>query len=113
MSDAIDARKQESQALAQPYWRRALTAFDVMVNVWTGGAPDDTISSRMQRWKTDDVPRPNKAKKAVGKFMCGWLGLLQKDHDLKANAGDLGRAKSEEQRTTRTLEKSGLKGDEL
>lgn len=113
MADIINAKVTGQQALAQPYWRRSLTAFDVMVNVWTGGAPDDTISSRMQRWKTDDVPKPNQAKRTVGKFMCGWLGWLQRNHDLKANAGDLARAEAEETRTTRTLEKSGIKGDEL
>lgn len=104
---SVDAGRQEQSALKQPWWRRSLTAFDVMVNVWTGGAPDDTISSRMQRWKTDDIPHPNGAKRVVGKFMCGWLGWLQKDHDIKANAGDLGRAEAEETRTRRTLGKGG------
>lgn len=104
---SVDAGKFAQSALKQRYWHRALGQFDVFLNVLAGGAPDDTISSRMQRWKIDAVPKPNAAKRAVGTFMCGWLGWLQKDHDIKANAGDLGRAEAEEKRTRSTLEKSG------
>ncbi|HLI02751.1 MAG TPA: hypothetical protein VFC10_07380 [Terriglobia bacterium] len=107
MTESVDAARYEAQAVRQPYWRRALGQLDVFINVLAGGAPDDTISSRMQRWKIGDVPKPNSAKRAVGSFMCWWLGKLQKDHDVKANAGDLGRAEAEESRTRRTLEKSG------
>lgn len=103
----IDAGKFEERARRQPFWNRALGSLDVTINVWTGGATDDTISSRMQRWKIDDVPKPNVAKRTVGRFMCWWLGKLQKDHDVKANAGDLARAEDEVVRTKRTLSKSG------
>src|SRR5574337_1956911 len=99
----VDAEKFGERARRQPYWRRALGAFDVALNVWAGGAPDDTISSRMQRWKLDDVPRPNKFKRTAGRAMCWALGKLQDEHDVKANAGDLARAQDEVDRTKRTL----------
>ena len=104
---AVDAGKQEKSALKQGYVHRALGQFDVFLNVLAGGAADDTISSRMQRWRINDVPKPNAAKRIFGTFMCGWLGIIQTDHDVKANAGDLGRAEAEELRTKKTLEESG------
>lgn len=103
----IDAEKFENQARHQSFIHRALGAFDVLLNVWTGGATDDTISSRMQRWKDGTVPHPNAVKRTVGRFMCWWLGKIQKDHDIKANAGDLARAEDEEKRTRQTLQDSG------
>lgn len=103
----VNAETFKANARRQPYWRRALGALDVLLNVWGGGAPDDTISSRMQRWKLDDVPNPNVAKRTVGRFMCWGLGKLQDEHDVKANAGDLARAEDEVARTKRTLRKSG------
>lgn len=108
MSEPIDADQFARQAAGQGYLHRALVGFDQWVNVLTFGAPDDTISSRMQRWKDGTVPRPGGFKRAFGRFMCGWLGKIQKAHDLKANAGDWERAELEENRTERTLKSSGV-----
>lgn len=104
----INVPKYEARAVKQGYIHRTLGQLDVFLNVLAGGAPDDTISSRMQRWKINDIPNPNKTKQLVGKSMCWWLGKIQKNHDLLANAGDLGRAKAEEARTQDTLKDSGV-----
>lgn len=111
MGDEIDVPELESASARQSWARRTLVTFDQFLNAAAGGAPDDTISSRMQRWKIGDAPKPNKAKKIVGSFMCKWLGLIQMDHDVKANVGDMERARLEEQRTERTLEDSGVNPD--
>ena len=107
----INVPKLEQQAKDQGYLRRDEDELDEAFNVVADGALDDTISSRMQRWKIGGVPHPNKVKKVVGRFMCWWLGLIQKQHDVKANVGDLERAKLEEQRTEKTLEDSGVNPD--
>ena len=104
---AVDAGKQEKQRLKQGYVRRDLDEIDELGNVITDGPLDDTISSRMQRWKIGNVPHPTKFKRLLGRLMCWWLGDIQKDHDIKANAGDLASAEAEEKRTKSTLEKSG------
>jgi len=104
---AVDAGQFGQQAKKQGYIHRTLVGLDQFINVATGGAADDTISSRMQRWRINNVPKPNAAKRIFGTFMCGWLGIIQTDHDVKANAGDLGRAEAEELRTKKTLEESG------
>jgi len=103
----VNVKVYERRAAGQHYVHRVLGQFDVFINTVTGGAADDTISSRMQRWKIGDVPNSNSAKKAFGKFMCWWLGKIQHEHDVKANAGDLERAEAEEKRTDKTLKDSG------
>ena len=106
---SIDVAKFENQARHQSWIHRSLGSLDVFLNVLSGGATDDTISSRMQRWKTGQVPHPNAIKKTVGRFMCWWLGKIQAHHDIKANAGDLARAEDEEVRARKTLEDSNAK----
>jgi hypothetical protein len=104
----MDIKKLEQAATHQGYLRRIAVVIDKALNVVTLGAPDDTISSRMERWKLGDVPHPNAVKKIAGQFMCWWLGKIQPDHDIRANAGDLGRAEAEERRTRKTLKDAGV-----
>lgn len=111
MADQIDVKKLKTAALRQGYLRREADELDEAVNVLTDGPIDDTISSRMQRWKDGSVPHPNKAKHLAGRFMCWWLGLIQKDHDVRANVGDLARAQAEEARNRKTLREHGVDPD--
>lgn len=108
MAGEIDVKKLRASALKQGYLRRDADELDEAVNVLTDGPIDDTISSRMQRWKDGTVPHPNRAKKAAGRLMCWLLGLIQKGHDIKANVGDLSRAQAEEERNRKTLEEHGV-----
>lgn len=112
MADQIDVKKLAAAALKQSYLRRDADELDEAVNVLTDGPIDDTISSRMQRWKDGTIPHPNRAKRAVGRFMCWCLGLIQRDHDVKANVGDLARAQAEEERNKKTLEGHGVNPDD-
>jgi hypothetical protein len=76
----------ESNTLHEDYVHRVLVALDQDVNVDTGGVPDETISSRMARWANTHGPR-----KHIGRFMCRFLNLFQKDHGAHAEAGDYAR----------------------
>lgn len=79
----------------------SLVALDQFVNVITGGLPDETISARSQR----AADRGNK----FGKFMCWWLGKIQKDHGHRAEQGDLNRAEAVEKTEEQALGKSAGK----
>lgn len=86
--------KQEAQADKEGYVKRDLIAFDQLVNVVAGGHDDETISARSGRAAQEG--------KRWGKVMAGFLNLFQKNHSVKAEAGDLARAK-----TVEYLEESG------
>lgn len=94
MSDPIqplspeEEQQQESEVRKESYPLRTLVAFDQMVNVATGGHPDETISARAGRSAV--------AGRVWGKVMSRFLNLFQKDHGAKAEAGDLARAKQAE-----------------
>ncbi len=103
----IDVSAYTKRALAERYFHRIWVGFDQFVNVLGGGSPDDTISSRMQRWQLKALD-PNPVKRAIGKGMCTWLGWIQKNHDILANIGDRARAQAEERRTSETLAASGV-----
>ena len=81
---------QEISASKEGYVKRDLVGFDQFVNVLTDGDPDETISSRMARWATEDSGLKHDLGSAVSKG----LDLFQKDHGAKAEAGDLERAQT-------------------
>ena len=81
---------QEQQAAAEAYPKRSLVAFDQLVNVLTDGDPDETISSRMARWATEDTG----LKKDIGTAVSKALDLAQPDHGAKAEAGDIARSEN-------------------
>lgn len=75
---------QETQALHEGFIKRDLIAIDQAANVLTGGLPDETISSRLAR----DAEK----HELVGEIGSKILDVFQKDHGVKAQAGDLARA---------------------
>lgn len=112
MTDKVDPKKTETDALKQGTVHRDLVEFDEGINVATLGPIDDTISSRALRWKLGLVPHPNILKKWAGSALCAFLGVIQKKHDLRAQFGDYARAKAEEERTKKVIEASGLEPDD-
>ncbi|MDE2099242.1 MAG: hypothetical protein KGL39_18455 [Patescibacteria group bacterium] len=78
----------------ESYVHKDFVAFDQFVNVLADGNPDETISSRMARWATEE--QPGSLKHRIGTGMCDFLNLFQKDHGAVAEASDLGRAKAVE-----------------
>jgi hypothetical protein len=77
---------QEQQAAHEDFVRRVAVATDVLINVFTGGDPDETISSR--------AARASQKGSRWGIEMSKFLDLFQKDHGAKAQAGDLQRAEA-------------------
>lgn len=75
---------QEAKAAKEGYIHKTLVAFDQFWNVFTGGLPDETISSRAQR----DALKGE----LVAKILAHGLDAIQDDHGQKAEAGDLERA---------------------
>lgn len=94
MSDPItpltpaETAAQEAKALKENFAVRDAVAFDELVNVLTDGPPDETVSSRMGRWAKED----SGLKRDIGVAVSKALGLIQPDHDVKAQAGDVARA---------------------
>ena len=84
--------QQELDALHESWFHKDCVAFDQMVNVFAGGNPDETISSRMARWATEDTG----FKKGFGSAVCEALNRIEPDHGAKAEAADLERAKDVE-----------------
>lgn len=66
------------------YLHNDAVAVDQTLNVFGGGHPDETISSRSQR--AADAGNP------VGKVISEGLDLIQKDHGHLAEQGDRRRA---------------------
>lgn len=91
--DPAKEARSEEEATHHGFVMRNLVELDTAVNVLTGGLPDETISSRMARWDTEDKG----IKHEVGKVVSAGLDLFDKDHGAAAEAGDLGRAKEIEQ----------------
>lgn len=79
---------QEAHASQEGYIKRDLIGFDQFINVLMDGSPDETISSRMARWATEETG----LKQAIGSAVSRGLDLAQPDHGAKAMAGDLERA---------------------
>lgn len=74
-------------------WQRALHNFgiwiDQTVNTWSGGDPDETISSRLGKY----LEHPTKCRLCqwtVG-AVCAFLDLFQKGHCLKSIDPDEGK----------------------
>lgn len=80
----------EEQTAKEGYVHRALVGFDEFVNVLLDGAPDETISSRMARWATED----NGLKRDIGTAVSRGLELFQRDHGAEAEAGDAERGQA-------------------
>jgi hypothetical protein len=70
------------------YIHRNLVGIDVLANLLADGNSDETISSRMARWATEDKG----LKKDIGIAVCDALNVVNKDHGAKAEVSDLGRA---------------------
>ena len=85
-------KQQELKALHESWFHKDAVAFDQMVNVFAGGNPDETISSRMARWATEDAG----FKKEFGSEVCKALGKVNPDHGAKAEVADLTRAEAVE-----------------
>lgn len=82
--------EQEADAVRQGYVHRDLVAFDELINVLLDGSPDETISSRMARWATEDAG----LKREIGTAVSAGLDKLEPDHGAKAEAADLARAQA-------------------
>ena len=76
----------EEQASQEEYVHRVLVGVDQFFNVLTDGDPDETISARSAR-------ASEKGKK-WGIVMSKFLDVFQKNHGVKAQAGDLERAQA-------------------
>ena len=97
MSDAIipltpsEVAVQETEVSKENFVMRDLVALDQFGNVLTGGAMDETISSRLAIDATNGKGISEKVGEAGSKV----LDIFQKDHGAKAQAGDLERATTE------------------
>lgn len=80
--------EQEAKVSKEGYIQKDLVGLDQFANVLLGGSPDETISSRVARWDTEDKG----IKHEVGKIVSKGLDLFQPDHGAKAEAGDLERS---------------------
>lgn len=96
--DPEQVQQAEKSAQNEGYVQRELVALDTFANVTADGLPDETISSRMARWDTEDTGLKHEA----GKIVSEGLDLFQKNHGAKAEAGDLGRAEEVEKTETST-----------
>ena len=85
----------EALANHEGYLHRLLVGLDQFVNGVFGGKPDETISAHSQQLAEAGNP--------FGKFMCWWLGKIQKDHGQLAEAGDLARATAQMELEQRML----------
>lgn len=77
-------------ALHESWFHKDAVAFDDMVNVFAGGNPDETISSRMARWATED----GGFKKSFGTAVVKALDKVQANHGAKAIVSDEVRAEA-------------------
>jgi hypothetical protein len=78
--------KKENKVAKEGYIKHLLVGFDHLLNVISGGLPDETISSR--------AARADLKGKVWGRVMSRFLDLFEKDHGSVAQAGDVARAKS-------------------
>ena len=85
----------EIRAGREGYLHRVLVGVDQFANTILGGSNDETISARSQRAAARND--------WLGKFMCWWLGKLQANHGMKAEAGDFERASTVEQTESKAL----------
>jgi hypothetical protein len=84
------------QAQKEGYLKRILIGLDQFANTITGGKPGETISARSGRAAQHGS--------RFGKIIVGFLDLFQRNHAVKAEAGDLGRSEAVE-----TIETAALK----
>ena len=77
---------QKASASKENFMQRDLIALDDAANVLTGGIPDETLSSRLER----DAEQ----HRLLGELGCKILDAIQKDHGANAQAGDTERAEA-------------------
>lgn len=102
--DTQQIDKYEQQAAGEKYPHRVAVAFDIFLNVLTGGREDETISSRVRR--ISDAHPSWKCWPNIGlaKLINWCLNLFWPNHGLHAAAGDLERAESIEQTEDHSLD---------
>lgn len=94
MSDPIQpltpaqAAETDADVEKENFIERLPRALDIFLNEATGGQMDETISSRMARWDTEETG----IKHEVGKVISAGLDLLEADHGAKAEEADKKRA---------------------
>jgi hypothetical protein len=86
---------QEARAAHEAYVHRCAVALDQLANVIADGLPDMTISSR--------AAIADQKGELWGKGLSRILDFFQKDHGMKAEAGDEARAKDLGQAEKQTL----------
>ena len=101
--DLKEIRKAERNTRKEDYIHRALVALDIFVNVLTGGNEDETISSRVRRISDAHKGWSWNPGVWISKALNSALNLLQKNHGLHAEAGDLERAETVEHIEDREL----------
>ena len=78
----------DAEAATTGYLGRLARAFDVFMNVLLGGLQDETISSRMGRWSTEDAG----FRKWFGTLIVRGLNLVDPNHSAVAEESDKERA---------------------
>lgn len=79
----------EQRATHEVWLRKVFVGVDQLLNVFTGGNPDETISAR--------AARAAEHGSTIGKALSEFLNVIQPDHGALAVAGDDARAEKVEQ----------------
>ncbi len=82
-----ELQQQELEDIHQSWFHRDSVAFDQMADTFADGPPDETISSRMARWATED----SGFRRAFGSAVCAGLNRIEPDHGAKAEVADMVR----------------------
>lgn len=102
--DLKEIRKAEENTRREDYIHRALVALDIFVNVLTGGNEDETISSRVRRISDAHRGWSWNPGVCIAKTLNAGLNLIQRDHGVHAEAGDLERAEMVERIEDKALD---------
>lgn len=94
--DIQQVEKFEQQAAQEKYFHRVAVAFDIFLNVLSGGREDETISSRVRRISDAHPSWKCTPNIALAKIINASLNVFWPDHGQHAQAGDLERAQSTE-----------------
>ncbi len=90
--DLKEIHKAEENTRREDYIHRALVALDIFVNVVTGGNEDETISSRVRRISDAHKGWSWNPGVWISKALNAALNLIQPNHGIHAEAGDLERS---------------------
>lgn len=91
--DPAKAARTDAEVDHQGYIARLPRAIDIFANELFGGQMDETISSRMARWATEEPA--GSAKHDVGSLICHALNVVDKNHGASAEEADKERAANE------------------